>query len=282
MSIYVYAADRLSPILRIISMFFIATGAGLSAVLITDAHSFMNTPRGFTVQNDGAITDVHPWEAVLNPSFWVTANHVTSTAIMTGAFAVVSVGAYKLAFGKPDQKEAAYHLKGILIALVLGGVMSLYSAVNGHATAQNLHHNNPEKLAAAEGLFVTQSHAPLAVFGRVDPAAQEVIGGIKIPSGLSFLAGNSFNTVVRGLNDFPREDWPPLFVHSMFDMMVTIGMVLIFLSFLGVFYRFIRKRRSRAGCFGPSWPQGRSPCSVLKRAGCSAVQPVSHGRFTMY
>ncbi|PNB40189.1 cytochrome ubiquinol oxidase subunit I, partial [Pseudomonas sp. GW456-E7] len=35
MSIYVYAADRLSPAMRIVAVFFVLVGAAASAVLIT-------------------------------------------------------------------------------------------------------------------------------------------------------------------------------------------------------------------------------------------------------
>jgi cytochrome d ubiquinol oxidase subunit I len=68
MAIYVYAADRLSASMRIISLVLVSVGATGSGVLITDAHSWMNTPSGFRIEN-GAVVDVHPWLAVFNPSF---------------------------------------------------------------------------------------------------------------------------------------------------------------------------------------------------------------------
>ncbi|AJY77312.1 cytochrome ubiquinol oxidase subunit I [Paenibacillus beijingensis] len=241
MSIYVYAADRLTPWMRIVSVVFVSIGASASAVLITDAHAWMNTPRGFSIAN-GQVTDVDPWAAVWNPSFVTTSIHVVASAYMTGAFAVASVAAWKLLRKGRAEREYIYHRKGLFLALLIGGVMSLATAVNGHETAQMLHENEPEKLAAAEGLFQTQSHAPLAIGGFVDEEKQEVVGAIEIPWALSFLAGNRFDTVVRGLNDFPRENWPPLFVHTLFNLMVLIGTVLIVLSFGALLYRRLRKR----------------------------------------
>ena len=47
MSIYVYAADKLPPFMRLISLFFVMIGATASAVLITSANTWMNTPAGF-------------------------------------------------------------------------------------------------------------------------------------------------------------------------------------------------------------------------------------------
>ena len=201
MSIYVYAADRLRPWMRIVSVIFVAVGATGSAVLITDAHAWMNTPAGFTL-TDGKFTDVHPWQAVFNPSFYTTALHVSLSGYMTGAFAVASVAAYKLLRPNASDRERVYHRKGLVLALIIGGVMSLGTALNGHETAQTLHTYEPEKLAAAEGLFETRAHAPLAIGGIVDADKQEIRGAIEIPWALSFLAGNSFDTVVKGLNEF--------------------------------------------------------------------------------
>ena len=59
---------------------------------------------------------------------------------------------------------------------------------------------------------------------------------------LSFLSGNSFDTVVTGLNDFPREYWPPLYVHMLFNAMVFIGTGLILLALIGLIWnKWIKK-----------------------------------------
>ncbi|ANE45142.1 cytochrome D ubiquinol oxidase subunit I [Paenibacillus swuensis] len=241
MSIYIYAADRLTPTLRIISVFFVALGASASAVLITDAHAWMNTPRGFDLVN-GEVTNVDPIAAIFSPSLYSTALHVLSSAYMTGAFVIVSLAAYKLLKRGSTKEERAYHHRSLMLALVVGGTLSLFTAINGHATAQMLHKYQPEKLAAAEGLFETTSHAPLAVFGVANPETGEVEGGIEIPWALSFLAGNSFDTVVKGLNEYPQELWPPLYIHTLFNIMVVIGGFLIVLAFGVLAWRYVLKK----------------------------------------
>ncbi|PYZ95482.1 cytochrome ubiquinol oxidase subunit I [Alteribacter lacisalsi] len=242
MSIYVYAADRLTNTMRIISVGLVALGATASAVLITDAHAWMNTPAGFDVV-DGAITNVRPWDAVFNPSVGVTVLHVVSTAYMAGAFVIGSVAAFKLLKKNISSNEKAYHRKGLMIALIVGATMSLYTAVNGHDTAKMLYEYLPVKLAAAEGLFETQDNAPLAIFGIPDPERGEVVGGIEIPGMLSWLASGSTDGVVQGLNDFPEEYWPPLFVHTLFNVMVGIGFTLLGLSFAALFWRYVWPRK---------------------------------------
>lgn len=241
MSIYVYAADRLSPTMRIISVFFVALGATMSAVLITDAHAWMNTPTGFKMVN-GEVTDVNPVAAIFSPSLFTTATHVVASAYMTGAFIIVSLAAYKLLQRGKHKEENDYHHKSMLLSLFVGASMSFVTSITGHGTAQMLHEYQPEKLAAAEGLFQTTDHAPLVVFGSVSEQAQEVMGGIHIPWALSFLAGNRFDTVVKGLNEYPRELWPPLYIHTLFNVMVVIGVFLIAVSFLALAYRYLFRR----------------------------------------
>lgn len=250
MSIYVYAADRLTPLMPLVSVFMILLGAAASAVLITNVHAFEGTPAGFRIEN-GEVVDVDPWAAFFNPSFFVTAGHVVVSAFMTGAFAIASVAAWKMIKSDQESREYAFHQKALLLGLIVGGSFSLLTALNGHESAQLLHRYQPEKLAAAEGLFQTQAYAPLAVGGFTDPETQEVKYGIEIPWMLSFLAGNRFDEVVVGLNDFPREYWPPLYIHTLFNGMVGIGSLLIVVGLLG----FAWKKLLRRSVF-PRWVLG--------------------------
>jgi cytochrome d ubiquinol oxidase subunit I len=233
MSIYVYAADRLSPVMRIIAVVFVLIGAAASAILITNVHAFEGTPAGFKMTN-GKITDVDPWAAFFNPSFFVTAGHVVLSAFMTGAFIVASVAAYKMIRSRKKENVYRFHRKALLLALTVGGIFSLITALNGHESAQMLH--------GAEGLFETRSHAPLAIGGFTDPEEEKVKWAIEIPWALSFLAANSFDTVVKGLNAFPRDEWPPLFIHTLFNAMVGVGMLLILYSIIGVVWRKVLKK----------------------------------------
>ncbi|RAP30396.1 hypothetical protein C2W64_01590 [Brevibacillus laterosporus] len=232
LSIYVYAAHRLSPKMRILSVLLVLIGATASAVLITNVHAFEGTPTGFHLVN-GEVVDVDPWKAFFNPSFFVTAGHVVVSAYMTGAFVIASIAAYKMLRVKKSSREYAFHQKALLMGLVIGGTFSLLTGINGHDSAQHLHQYQPEKLAAAEGLFETQSHAPLVIGGVTDEETKQVKYGLEIPWLLSVLAGNTPNEVVIGLNDFPREEWPPLFIHTLFNFMVIVGGALIFVGFIG-------------------------------------------------
>ncbi|MGG3887651.1 cytochrome ubiquinol oxidase subunit I [Metabacillus fastidiosus] len=241
MSIYVYAAERIAPWMRIVSLTLVALGALGSAVLITNVHAFQGTPTGFRYEN-GQFLDIDPWAAFFNPSFFVTAIHVALSAYVVGAFVVGSVAAFKMMRNEYGSRIYKFHQKALMVSLVLGGIFAFLTAINGHESAQYLHEYQPEKLAAAEGLFETQSHAPLAIGGFTDRETESVKWAIEIPWALSFLAGNSFDTVVVGLNDFPEELWPPLFIHTLFNVMVGIGSLLILISIAGIIWRKLLKK----------------------------------------
>ena len=60
---------------------------------------------------------------------------------------------------------------------------------------------------------------------------REVRYAIKIPYGLSLLAFHDPHAVVKGLGDFPREDWPNIpIVHFAFQIMVALGTYLALVS----------------------------------------------------
>ncbi|WP_306984264.1 cytochrome ubiquinol oxidase subunit I [Alkalicoccobacillus murimartini] len=250
LSIYVYAADRLGPVTRLIAVFFVAFGASASAILITNAHAWMNTPRGFDLV-DGQVVNVDPLAAIKAPSFLVTANHVVGTAFMTGAFVLVAVAAYRLLNTHITERETSYHRKGLFLSLIVAFIMSSYTALSGHETAVMLYEELPIKLAASEGLFNTTDNAALTIFGTPSIEAEGVIGGIEIPGMLSWIATGSTDGVIQGLNEFPQDEWPPLFIHTLFNVMVAIGFTLLGLSGIGLLIWFVRRKQE--GIIYPKW-----------------------------
>lgn len=231
MSIYVYAANRIALKWRLVSVIFVAIGAALSAALITDANAFMNTPRGFRWVNGQAV-DVHPWQAVFNPAVPTEVTHVLVSAYMTVAFITASVAGYGILKRSTGQRDKEHHSKALMLSLALGGLFGVLTAIMGDASGKFLADYQPEKLAAAEGLFATARYAPLVVGGWPVPTAGHVILGVPLPGLLSWLATGSVSGVVKGLNEFPRDTWPPMYVHLLFDLMVGIGSLLILVAFM--------------------------------------------------
>jgi cytochrome bd ubiquinol oxidase subunit I len=91
--------------------------------------------------------------------------------------------------------------------------------------------SQPVKLAAMESHFETTAGAPLIIGGFPDKHTGEVRYAIRIPYGLSLLAFHDPHAVVKGLKDFPRQDWPNVpIVHVAFQIMVALGTYLALVS----------------------------------------------------
>jgi cytochrome d ubiquinol oxidase subunit I len=114
----------------------------------------------------------------------------------------------------------------------------------GHIAGGEVARLQPMKLAAMEGQFRTEAHAPLRIGGIVDHAARKTRYAIEIPGGLSFIAFEDFDATVRGLEDFPEADWPSPVVHYAHQIMIGIGMSCAALA-AWVVLVFLRKRRRR-------------------------------------
>ncbi|WP_273368488.1 cytochrome ubiquinol oxidase subunit I [Alicyclobacillus herbarius] len=236
LAIYVYGGDRLSTRMRIISPFFITLGSTASAILITDVNSFMNTPTGVTWVN-GHPEHVNLLKAIFNPAFPTELLHVVLSAYMAVAFIMASVAAKNLLKDSLTSQERGYHRQTLSLTMIVGGITSVLTAFVGDLSGKFLAKFQPEKLAAAEGLFRSTTHAPLVIGGIPDPSRQDVVGGIPIPDMLSWLATERFDGKVIGLDAFPRATWPPLFVHLLFDTMVGIGSWCILIALVYWIYR---------------------------------------------
>lgn len=229
LSIYLYTWDRFkNQWIHFLISIPVIIGGSFSAFFITSVNSYMNTPAGFEMKN-GKMVNVQPFEAMFNPSFLVRSFHVVATAGMTMAFILASIAAFKLLKNKYD-KDAEYHKKALKLTMIFGLLSTLLSMFAGDLSAKFLHNEQPEKLAAYEWHFDTSSKADLVFFGVLDENTQEVKGAIKIPGMLSFLADNSFDTEVKGLDDFPKDTLPPMIVHYFFDLMVTMGIICFVIS----------------------------------------------------
>lgn len=241
LGIYLYTWDRFENQKKhLLLLIPVAVGASFSAVFITIVNAFMNAPQGFDLVN-GQLVNINPVLAMFNPAMPTKVAHVLATAYMTSAFVLASIGAFRLLKGS----NHIYHKKALFLTMKIGLIFSIAAAVIGDFSGKYLAEYQPEKLAAAEWHFETHEGAPLMLYGVLDDG--EVKYALKIPYALSILAHSNPSAEVIGLNEFPEDEIPPLYIHYLFDGMVTIGMWMMALSLVyvvGVWMKwsFIRTR----------------------------------------
>ncbi|MET3575592.1 cytochrome ubiquinol oxidase subunit I [Bhargavaea ullalensis] len=224
LGIYLYTWDRFDNQKKhLLLLVPVALGASFSAVFITIVNAFMNAPQGFDIV-DGKLINIQPILAMFNPAMPTKVAHVVVTAYMTSAFVLAAIAAFRLLKGS----DHIYHKKALHLTVKLGLVFSLGALLIGDLSGKYLAEYQPEKLAAAEWHFETEGEAPLMLYGVLD--GEEVKYAIKIPFALSILAHSNPKAEVTGLNEFPDDEIPPLYIHYLFDTMVSIGMLMIAVS----------------------------------------------------
>ena len=232
LGLLLFGWDRIGKKMHFFATCMVALGAHFSAIWIVVANSWMQTPTGYHVVDTpvGQRAEITSfWEAVLNPSSIDRLWHVLMGAWQAGAFFVISVAAFYL-LRRQHEEFAKASMK---VAFVVAMAASLLQLVSGHEGALIVHEHQPAKLAAFEGVYETESNADLTILGWVDEANERVIG-IEIPGMLSWLIGFDTGTEVRGLNEFAKEDRPPVqIVFQAYHFMVAIGMLLILLAWGG-------------------------------------------------
>ncbi len=234
LGIYLYTWDRFENQKKhLLLLIPVAIGASFSAVFITIVNAFMNAPRGFDIVN-GELININPLLAMFNPAMPTKVAHVVVTSYMTAAFVLASIAAFRLLKGSNHE----YHKKALYLTIKVGFVFAVAAAIIGDFSGKYLAEYQPEKLAAAEWHFETEGNAPLILYGLLDDG--EVKYALNIPFALSILAHSNPTAEVIGLDQFAEEDIPPLYIHYLFDIMVTIGIWMTVLS--GVFWLGTRLR----------------------------------------
>jgi len=234
LGIYLYTWDRFKDQKKHFFLLIpVAIGSSASAFFITVVNAFMNTPQGYTMEN-GVITNIDPIMAMFNPAMPTKVGHVLTTAYMTSSLVLAAIAAFHLLRGN----KHVYHKKALHLTMKAAFIFSIANVLVGDLSGKFLAEYQPEKLAAAEWHFETESHAPLILFGTLNEE-MEVKGAIEIPYALSILAHNIPNSEVIGLNEFPEEERPPLYIHYLFDLMVVIGIFLTIIS--GLYWVLVQK-----------------------------------------
>lgn len=187
-----------------------------SAVVITLVNAWMNQPTGFRWEQ-GMPVNVNLPAALFTSTSFVTVFHsilsyLTTIALVVGGLYAIRYMRHKKTSDRSTARYLALRLAAV--GLFMGGL----TAVFGDLSAKNLAAVNPQKLAAYELQINTERNAAFRVGGEYNESTGRAEGAVEIPSLLSFLATGSASGEVEGLNETPRELWPPLVTHLLFDI----------------------------------------------------------------
>ncbi|MCB9853317.1 MAG: cytochrome ubiquinol oxidase subunit I [Phycisphaerales bacterium] len=233
LAVLVFGWDRVGPRMHFFSSLMVWLGGMFSAVWIVIANSWQQTPAGYHIVEQNLngkivhraeITDF--WAMVFNPSSMDRLGHVLIGSMILGAFFVMSISAYYVL----RNKHHDFTRRCFPTALVVGAIFSLLALVSGHDQAKMVAAYQPAKLAAFEGHFET-GPGDLSLFGWPDADAKTIRGGVELPGMLSWLIHGDTTTPVTGLDDFPLDERPPVWLSfQAYHVMVALGMFFIVLT----------------------------------------------------
>lgn len=236
LSILVFGWGRVGKKLHYLSTWMVCLGSIFSSVWITIANSWQQTPAGYHIVKTAngllraEITDF--WAMVFNPSTIPRLLHVWLGAFVLGAFFALSISAFYIL----KNIHLDFAKRSFKISLVYAVAVSLIAAATGHLQACEVAENQPAKLAAMEAHYSTGNGGTgLWLFGLPDPKHEKVLLGIQVPSLLSLLVYFNPDKPVKGLNEFPKEDHPPIVIPFIsFHAMVALGSYFIAVTMLAL------------------------------------------------
>jgi cytochrome bd ubiquinol oxidase subunit I len=234
LGLFLYGENRLKPIIHWLTSVLVFLGSWLSAYFIIVTDAWMQHPVGYTRLADGSFQLTSISAFLLNPwAIWQYA-HNMSGAVITGAFVVTSLGAFYLLSNKHLEQAKLFIKLGVMVGAIF---TALQMFPTGDQQGKMVAIHQPATLAAMEALFTTEDGAPLVIIGQPNVAKQKLDNPIAVPKMLSFLTYQRWNAQVKGLNEFPKENWPdniPLLYYS-YHIMVGLGTIFITIMSLSAF-----------------------------------------------
>src|SRR5262245_28526314 len=228
--VYLYGWNRISARMHLVAGILVALGGAAGTGFVIMVNAWMNTPVGFEIEH-GQLTSIDPLEAMQSPAAFPQALHTLLAAYASTGLAVAGIHAWLL---RRDSRST-FHRHALTVALWVGVPAALLQPLSGDVSARLVARTQPVKQAPLEGQFETGRGAPLRLGGIPDEAARQTRWAIEIPRGLSVLAFHGADAEVKGLNDFPQDEWPPVaIVHAAFQMMVALGTAMAAVSLWAV------------------------------------------------
>lgn len=236
LGVMLFGTRRVSNRVHTFATVAVAASTTLSAFWILTLNSWMQTPAGFEMRDGVAYaTD---WMAIIfNPSMPYRLVHMLLASGLTAAFLVAGVSAWRWLRGNRGPAV----LKALRTGATMGAVLIPLQIVVGDMHGLNTLEHQPQKIAAMEGVWETESGAPLLLFALPDEDLRTNHFEIGVPYGASLILTHQLTGEIQGLNSF--EDHPPVApVFYGFRVMVGVGVLMLLASWAAVW----QMRKGRA------------------------------------
>lgn len=232
LGIMLFGWKHVGPGLHFASTCIVAVGTLISAFWILSANSWMQTPAGHVLGEDGNYIAESFIDVIFNPSLPSRFAHMVLAAYLTTAMVVAGASAFAMLKGRARAESAVALRMGVLMMAIVAPLQLLI----GHESGKVAHEYQPAKVAAMEGWWETRAGQPTILFGIPDEDARRNHLEIGIPGLGSWVVDGDANAELAGLNDpeIMEAGTPPVFiVFWTFRIMVAMGLAMIALGLWG-------------------------------------------------
>lgn len=219
LGIMLFGLNRVGPKLHFAATALVSIGTLISASWILAANSWMQSPRGYTIGPDGVFQPKNWLAIIFNPTFPYEWTHMVLAAFLATALAVGAVGGFHLLRNRDNPVSRLMFSMAMWMILVVAPIQGFVGDESGRAAW----HDQPIKLAAMEGDFHTRAGQALHLFGWPSRALGKLLYDIKIPDLGSLIITHDLHGVVKGLDAFPKSDWPVL-IPTFWGFRVMVGL----------------------------------------------------------
>ena len=238
LGVMLFGRERVGPKLHFFATLMVAAGTFISAFWILSVNSWMHTPVGFEVAENGQFMPAASWtEIIFNPSFPYRLMHTVTAAYLTTALVVGAAGAWHLI----RHHETPHARKMFSMAMWMVAIVAPVQIFLGDIHGLNTLEHQPAKVMAMEGHFESypEGGAPLILFGIPDEDAQEVRYKVEIPGASSLILNHDLTAPLAGLDTVPDDEQPPVgIVFWSFRIMVGLGFLMLGLGLFSLWKRW--------------------------------------------
>ncbi len=240
LSILLWGEKRFGQRIHLVATWALFIGSWASGYFIIVTNAFMQHPLGHSVDASGVMHLQSFLTYLLNP--WALAQYAHNMigAVVTGAFVMTSVGAYYLLRGQFAAQAKVFVTTGVVAGLLAS---ILVAFPTGDQQGKMVAKHQPISLAAMEGRWNSGRYAEVNFIGQPDVTHQKLDNPLQAPGVLSFIAYGSFSSNVRGLNEFPVDQWPTSIELLYYSFHIMVGLGTIFMAIMGIAALLLYKKK---------------------------------------
>jgi len=234
LGLFLFGERRLSRWGHWWAAFLVFLGSWISGFFIIVTDAWMQHPVAYNLLPSGRFELNSFTGLLLNPWALLQYAHNMSGAVVTGSFVMAATGAFYLLEDRFTEHARVFLRVGVTAGLLFSA-MQIFPTGDLHGRYMAQH--QPATTAAMEGLFKTEKGAPIVLIGQPDELRQQIDNPIVVNRVLSFLIYGTTEAEVKGLNEFPKQDWPtniPLLYYS-YHIMAGLGTLFVLLMGVAAF-----------------------------------------------